>query len=50
MTPFKHADHTIAGMCALTVEAAAAWAMLHKINDPLLKPSTDRNDGITQRS
>ncbi|KAL4733207.1 hypothetical protein BDV11DRAFT_175905 [Aspergillus similis] len=43
MAPFKHADYTIAWICALPVEAAAARVMLDKIHDALPQPSTDPN-------
>ncbi|EED15621.1 kinesin light chain, putative [Talaromyces stipitatus ATCC 10500] len=38
-----HKDYTIAWICALPVEVAAARAMLNKIHNPLPKPSTDPN-------
>lgn len=43
MAPFKHTDYTIAWICALPVEAAAARVMLDKIHNALPQPSTDPN-------
>lgn len=43
MTSLSHNDYTIAWICALPVEAAAARVMLDKIHRPLPKPSTDSN-------
>ncbi|KAL4786484.1 WD40-repeat-containing domain protein [Aspergillus varians] len=38
-----HADYTIAWICALPLEAAAARVMLDKIHNPLPQPSNDSN-------
>ena len=43
MAPFKHTDYTIAWICALLVEAAAARVILDKIHNALPQPSTDPN-------
>ncbi|KAL4973826.1 nucleoside phosphorylase domain-containing protein [Aspergillus desertorum] len=43
MSPFKHTDYTIAWICALPLEAAAARVMLDKVHDSLPQPSTDPN-------
>ncbi|KAL2823876.1 hypothetical protein BDW59DRAFT_90495 [Aspergillus cavernicola] len=43
MTPFKHANYTIAWICALPLEAAAARVMLDKTHNPLPQPSADPN-------
>jgi nucleoside phosphorylase len=43
MTSLTHNDYTIAWICALPLEAAAARVMLDKTHSPLLKPSTDPN-------
>ncbi|KAL4816117.1 nucleoside phosphorylase domain-containing protein [Aspergillus spinulosporus] len=43
MGPLKHTDYTIAWICALPVEAAAARVMLDKIHNALPEPSTDPN-------
>ncbi|KAL3705422.1 hypothetical protein TMatcc_009094 [Talaromyces marneffei ATCC 18224] len=38
-----HDDYTIAWICALPLEAAAARLMLNRTHSPLLNPSTDSN-------
>ncbi|PKX90126.1 purine and uridine phosphorylase [Aspergillus novofumigatus IBT 16806] len=38
-----HDDYTVAWICALSLEAAAAKAMLDEIHDPLPQPRTDYN-------
>ncbi|KAL2820697.1 hypothetical protein BJX63DRAFT_280804 [Aspergillus granulosus] len=43
MTSFTHADYTVAWICALPLEAAAARVMLDKIHNPLPQPSNDPN-------
>jgi NACHT, LRR and PYD domains-containing protein 3 len=43
MMSSAHNDYTIAWICALLVEIAAARAMLDKIHHPLPKSSTDLN-------
>ncbi|EED11810.1 kinesin light chain, putative [Talaromyces stipitatus ATCC 10500] len=43
MTTLTHNDYTVAWICALPVEVAAARAMLNKIQSPLPKPSSDSN-------
>lgn len=43
MTSLTHDDYTIAWICALPLEAAAARAMLEKTHDPLPTPSSDSN-------
>lgn len=43
MTSLTHNDYTIAWICALPLEAAAARAMLNETHSPLPKPSTDPN-------
>ncbi|KAH8696391.1 hypothetical protein BGW36DRAFT_462267 [Talaromyces proteolyticus] len=43
MTSLTHNDYTIAWICALPLEVAAARVMLHETLSPLPKPSTDPN-------
>jgi nucleoside phosphorylase len=43
MTSLTHNDYTIAWICALALEAAAARVMLNKSHSPLPQPSTDPN-------
>ncbi|KAB8069867.1 hypothetical protein BDV29DRAFT_161039 [Aspergillus leporis] len=43
MTFLTHDDYTIAWICALPLEKAAARIMLNKIHSPLPKPSADPN-------
>lgn len=43
MTSLTHADYTIAWICALPLEAAAARAMLDRTHDSLPVPSSDPN-------
>ncbi|GIC84360.1 uncharacterized protein Aud_000176 [Aspergillus udagawae] len=40
---FKHGDYTVAWICALPLEMAAAKTMLDKIHSPLPQPKTDHN-------
>jgi nucleoside phosphorylase len=40
---FKHDDYTVAWICALPLEMAAAKTVLDKINRPLPQPETDHN-------
>jgi hypothetical protein len=39
----SHEDYTVAWICALPLEAAAAKAMLHKIHPQLSHPAGDDN-------
>ncbi|KAE8551012.1 hypothetical protein EYB25_007244 [Talaromyces marneffei] len=43
MMSSTHDDYTIAWICALPLEAAAARLMLNRTHSPLLNPSTDSN-------
>ncbi|KAL4974760.1 purine and uridine phosphorylase [Aspergillus desertorum] len=43
MTSLTHDDYTIAWICALPLEMAAARVMLNKTHSPLPKPSADPN-------
>ncbi|OJJ49289.1 hypothetical protein ASPZODRAFT_164819 [Penicilliopsis zonata CBS 506.65] len=43
MASLTHCDYTVAWICALPLELAAAKAMLDKIHDPLPQPPTDHN-------
>ncbi|KUL81955.1 hypothetical protein ZTR_10973 [Talaromyces verruculosus] len=43
MASSTHDDYTIAWICALPVEVAAARIMLNRTHSPLLNPSTDSN-------
>ncbi|KAL2801650.1 P-loop containing nucleoside triphosphate hydrolase protein [Aspergillus granulosus] len=43
MTSLTHNDYTIAWICALPLEMAAARVMLNKTHSPLPKPSADPN-------
>lgn len=43
MTSRTHHDYTVAWICALPLEMAAAKAMLDEIHDPLPQPPTDQN-------
>ncbi|KUL81548.1 hypothetical protein ZTR_09489 [Talaromyces verruculosus] len=43
MTTVTHDDYTVAWMCALPLEAAAARSMLDRTHSPLPVPSTDSN-------
>jgi nucleoside phosphorylase len=43
MAPLTHDDYTIAWICALPLEMAAAKVMLDELHQPLSKPSTDPN-------
>ncbi|GIJ83065.1 hypothetical protein Asppvi_001582 [Aspergillus pseudoviridinutans] len=40
---FRHDDYTVAWICALPLEMAAAKAMLNKVHSPLPQPKTDHN-------
>ncbi|KAF7155562.1 hypothetical protein CNMCM6106_004708 [Aspergillus hiratsukae] len=40
---FKHDDYTVAWICALPLEMAAAKTMLDKVHPSLLQPETDHN-------
>ncbi|KAL4894296.1 hypothetical protein BDV59DRAFT_16760 [Aspergillus ambiguus] len=41
--PLTHEDYTIAWICALPLETAAAKTMLDEVHDPLPQPKTDNN-------
>lgn len=43
MAPLMHGDYTIAWICALPLEMAAAQVMLDEIYPTLPKPTTDLN-------
>jgi nucleoside phosphorylase len=43
MTPLIHSDYSVAWICALPLEMAAAKVMLEEIHRPLPQPPTDQN-------